>query len=69
VSWNGATEVAKWRLEAASPSAPMEDVSIVVKRGFETMIDFSRQGATEFEVAALDGSGRVIARSATVTAT
>ena len=63
VSWNGATEVAAWRLYAGSSAYSLEAVSTVRKRRFETAIDFRRNGATAFEVAALDAFGRVIARS------
>jgi Arylsulfotransferase (ASST) len=63
VSWNGATEIARWELRAGPSAHSLQTVSTVPKRGFETAIHFTRDGATVFEATALDASGRVIGRS------
>ncbi|MGH9304792.1 MAG: arylsulfotransferase family protein, partial [Acidimicrobiales bacterium] len=66
VSWNGATEVAAWRLYAGRSAGSLEAVATVRRRGFETEIDFTRIGARDFLVSALDQQGREIGRSRTV---
>ncbi|HLI01323.1 MAG TPA: arylsulfotransferase family protein [Acidimicrobiales bacterium] len=69
VSWNGATRVAAWRMNAGPSSHSMEVITTVAKRSFETAINFTRVGAKAFRVAALDSSGRVITRTSVVGAT
>jgi hypothetical protein len=67
VSWNGATEVASWRvLAGASPSA-LAPVASAAKNGFETAISAPGPGPY-VAVQALDRSGTVLAVSATVKA-
>jgi hypothetical protein len=61
VSWNGATEVASWQLRAGTASGALTTVATKAKRGFETTLHATREGATTFEVAALDRSGRTLA--------
>ncbi len=68
-SWNGATDVAAWRMNAGPSYNSLEVITTVEKRSFETPIDFTRNGAKVFRVAALDSSGRVISRSSVVDAT
>jgi Arylsulfotransferase (ASST) len=64
VSWNGATEVASWRvLAGASPSA-LAPVATAPKRGFETSI--AVPGGPYVAVQALDAGGAVIGASAAV---
>ena len=65
VSWNGATEVASWRvLTGASPSA-LADAATVAKAGFQTTI--AAPGAGPYvQVQALDSAGSVLSSSATV---
>jgi hypothetical protein len=65
VSWNGATEVASWRvLTGASPSA-LATVATAAKAGFQTSI--AAPGAGPYvEVQALNAAGGVIGTSATV---
>jgi EmrB/QacA subfamily drug resistance transporter len=62
-SWNGATELARWRV-LAGPSA--DRLTPVVrnapKTGFETAISVA-QGYASFEVQALDAKGRVLGAS------
>jgi hypothetical protein len=61
-SWNGATQVASWRVLAGSGTGNMTPVASAPKSGFETAIPVSR-GSSSFEVQALDSSGRVIGTS------
>jgi hypothetical protein len=66
VSWNGATEVAAWRLEAGPSAHSMDVLKTVKKRWFETPIEFTRTGAKAFRCAALDSKGAVISRTSVV---
>ncbi|KAJ5758999.1 hypothetical protein N7520_006155 [Penicillium odoratum] len=67
VSWNGATEVASWALEAwdGDSIANMTFVSIdeVPRSGFETKIPFSAAVTSYFRVAAINANGEVIGRT------
>ncbi len=63
VSWNGATELASWRVLGRSGTGKLTVVGAAAKSGFETSIPVM-QGATTFKVQALDRSGRVIGESA-----
>ncbi len=65
VSWNGATEVASWRVLAGASSAALAPVATAAKAGFQTTISASSAGPY-VAVQALDGSGAVIGTSATV---
>jgi hypothetical protein len=67
VSWNGATEVAKWELRAGPSASSLQTVTTVAKQGFETAINFTHQRASNFEVTALNATGQVIGRSPYVT--
>ncbi|MGH9293612.1 MAG: arylsulfotransferase family protein [Acidimicrobiales bacterium] len=62
-SWNGATEVASWRVLAGPYAARLDVVATVPKAGFETEIGFSRHGSRSFEAIALDARGRELGRS------
>jgi len=65
VSWNGATEVASWRVLAGASPATLAPVATAAKAGFQTTI--SVPGAGPYvAVQALDGAGAVIGTSATV---
>ena len=66
-SWNGATEVASWKvLAGASPSA-LKPVGGAPRSGFETAIAAPGVGAGGYvAVQALDAAGAVIGTSATV---
>ncbi|MBA3807497.1 MAG: arylsulfotransferase family protein [Solirubrobacterales bacterium] len=67
VSWNGATEVASWRvLAGASPSA-LAPVATAAKSGFQTEIAAPSSGPY-VAVQALDAGGAVLAVSPTVKA-
>jgi hypothetical protein len=62
-SWNGATEVHRWRVLAGDPYS-LEPAQIARARGFETAITVSSRDST-FAVEALDSEGDVLATSAT----
>jgi hypothetical protein len=65
VSWNGATEVAKWQLLAGPDPRTLRPVRTVRKDGFETAIP--RGGEAEWvAVRALDRHGRTLGRSLAV---
>ena len=61
VSWNGATEVARWRVTVPGGGT----LATVPDAAFETRISVPLRGA--YLVAALDRRGRVLGRSRTVT--
>jgi hypothetical protein len=64
-SWNGATEVASWRVLAGASPAALAPVATANKTAFQTTI--SAPSADPYvAVQALDGSGAVIGTSATI---
>jgi hypothetical protein len=65
VSWNGATVVARWRLEAGSSSRALRTLGSVGPTGFETVMPAPAWAAV-VEVVALDARGRVLAASPAV---
>jgi hypothetical protein len=65
VSWNGATQVASWRVLAGASSAALSPVSSATKSGFQTTIVVPGSGPY-VAVQALDSSGAVIGISPTV---
>jgi Arylsulfotransferase (ASST) len=65
VSWNGATEVATWRVLAGDDAEELEPVAEVGKDGFETIIRIERAAVVAVE--ALDATGKVLDRSETAT--
>lgn len=62
VSWNGATEVATWRVYAGPDEAELEPVAEGPRTGFESTVRAPVR-AQFVQVEALDRSGRVIGRS------
>jgi hypothetical protein len=58
-SWNGATEVARWRLLAGPQSSALETLVTVEREGFETAIAAGGEGPY-FEVLALDEQGELL---------
>lgn len=64
-SWNGATEVASWRILAGSDASRLSRVATVARDGFETRVTVSSTAAT-FAVEALAADGSVLGRSAPV---
>jgi hypothetical protein len=68
VSWNGATEVARWRLESG-PSADGDDFidhHSVGREGFETRLDVPSDAGLYLRVAALGRSGGLLEYSVPV---
>ncbi len=65
VSWNGATEVATWRVLAGEDADNLAPVAEVAKDGFETATRI--EGAAVVVVEALDSRGEVLDRSETIT--
>jgi hypothetical protein len=59
VSWNGATQVASWRVLTGSDADDATQVATVARSGFETAIAVPNAG-TYVEVQALDSSGKVL---------
>jgi hypothetical protein len=59
VSWNGATEVASWKVLSGAGG---HTVATATKSGFETAIPVSQSSKT-FAVQALDAHGKVIGTS------
>jgi hypothetical protein len=62
VSWNGATDVVRWRLEAGPRPGALEPVLMKRKQGFETALPVPAGGGFCVAVA-LDARGRVLGRS------
>jgi len=65
VSWNGATEVASWRLLAGSSPTAVTEAVTVPKTGFQSVIPLP-PGSRYAAVQALDGDGGVIGVSPTI---
>jgi hypothetical protein len=65
VSWNGATDVAAWRLDSGASPAALREGTPVAKRAFETAlaVPFGDKWA---RAVALDASGGVLGRSAAI---
>ncbi len=61
-SWNGATQVASWRLLAGPSASQLTTVTTVPKAGFETAIAVSQDDKV-FKVQALDANGKVLGTS------
>jgi hypothetical protein len=67
VSWNGATDVASWRLLAGSTPAALAPVANVARAGFETILSSGATGPYA-AVQALSATGAVLGVSATIRA-
>jgi len=65
VSWNGATEVKRWQVLVGNANDDLTVVAAAAKSGFETAIPFHAKGQF-VAVQALDGKGRVIGVSRTL---
>jgi hypothetical protein len=64
-SWNGATEVASWRVLGGASPASLTPVGSAPKSGFETAIALPRAAVGSYvQVQALDASGAIIGVSA-----
>jgi arylsulfotransferase ASST len=64
-TWNGATEVAAWRLETGPRPGALVAAGAVPRRGFETALEVPR-GHLWGRAVAIDGSGHELGRSKTV---
>lgn len=67
-SWNGATEVAQWRVTAGTSGSTLAERVTAARHGFETAMPFTASGATEFQVTALAAGGGVLGTSGVVQA-
>ncbi len=63
VSWNGATEVASWRVLAGRTEHGLAPLTTAARTGFETAIPLASPGPW-FQVQALDRAGAVLGSSA-----
>ncbi|WP_166844945.1 arylsulfotransferase family protein [Isoptericola sp. BMS4] len=61
VSWNGATDVARWRLVAGEDADTATEVTTVPRSGFETAVPGVPGDAAYVAVQALDADGEVLA--------
>jgi hypothetical protein len=66
-SWNGATEVARWRVLSGATAGSLRAGPTVARTDFETAIPLGR-AAKVVQVEALDRAGKVIGRSRVVAA-
>jgi hypothetical protein len=62
ISWNGATDVARWQVLAPTASGALKPLAMIPRRGFETHATFAT-GAHRFVVRARDARGRILASS------
>lgn len=67
VSWNGATDVASWRLLAGSSPYTLEPVATAPATGFETAIP-TQPAVTDVQAQALNATGEVIGESKVIAA-
>jgi hypothetical protein len=67
VSWNGATQVASWRVLAGSAPNALQAVMTAGRQGFETQIAIATQ--PYLAVQALDAAGHTLATSSVVSVT
>jgi hypothetical protein len=65
VSWNGATEVTSWTVQAGRNAAALAVAGSQPRAGFETMIPVNSDGPY-FAVTAHDSTGRQLGQSATI---
>jgi hypothetical protein len=65
VSWNGATEVASWKVYAGSKENRLTQAASRRRTGFETAIPVPHDGPY-FEAEALDAHGRILGRSSVI---
>lgn len=68
VSWNGATEVAAWRLHVGDSAATLQAAGDTPRSGFETVLDRPVMAGLTVVVTALDAAGDTLATSAPVVA-
>jgi Arylsulfotransferase (ASST) len=68
VSWNGATDVAKWQLLSGKDSGSLKPGKTVAKGGFETAISLQGVKGPAFAARALDRNGHILATTRAVQA-
>ncbi len=62
VSWNGATEVARWQLRYGPTATDLQEGAVAARKGFETFL--GRPGGAKWaQAVALDADGKAIGRS------
>ena len=66
VSWNGATEVAKWQLLSGKAADALKPGATVAKRGFETALPLAAASGGYVAARALDSNGRMLGTSRAV---
>lgn len=69
VSWNGATEVARWHFSAGTSSGALGERASGPRQGFETAMSFTASGATHFRATAYSAAGAELGTSDVVSAT
>ena len=62
-SWNGATQVASWKVLRVASGGSFSPVGQATRSGFETSISVSGGSSGQFEVQALNSNGHVIGTS------
>jgi hypothetical protein len=62
-SWNGATQLASWRVLGISGTAAPKAIAAAAKSGFETRISVTASGFKAFQLQALDAQGKVLGTS------
>jgi hypothetical protein len=65
VSWNGATDIASWRVRAGTSATTLKTLGTAKRIGFETRLDVAAVRPV-LRVEALDRNGKVLGRSALV---
>jgi len=68
VSWNGATDVARWRLRAGNDPATLHSIWSSGRTGFETTVTTDTD-APVLDMQALDANGNILVTSASISAT
>jgi len=67
-SWNGATEVATWRVFAGPVPDALSPAAVAARTGFESTIELPGGSGPYVQVQALDAAGQVLGTSSTVKA-
>jgi hypothetical protein len=62
-SWDGATQVAKWRVLAGKDAKHLTTIITKTKNGFETAISLNKLSFKAYKVQALDAKGHVLRSS------
>ncbi|HZT45097.1 MAG TPA: arylsulfotransferase family protein [Gaiellaceae bacterium] len=65
VSWNGATDVARWQLLSGASASDLKQLAAVPRRGFETAVT-ATSPASHVAVAALDAKRKQLGRTSAI---